>query len=236
MISYLLPHLTGANKAPGTSSTAPTSGTSSSTVTAALVQRTKLLQEENDELFELLKSGETGKLKEEVRGLRKVVDRLEQALKGGVLYRPDACPSLTTITQSPTRLSRRSRESSFVLKDLSHCSSPATAFFLGPSSIRHTMSSTLQTAGLQTPITTLTLPQRCVMAFLRVLRLPVVANRPQRVPERTRSRDCLNRLPRVQPPSTLTLTHAKTLGHVQGLTTIESMIEIPSSARHPKMT
>lgn len=54
-------------------------------MTAALVQRTKLLQEENDELYELLKSGETGKLKEEVRGLRKVVDRLERALKGGVL-------------------------------------------------------------------------------------------------------------------------------------------------------
>ena len=56
-------------------------------MTAALVQRTKLLQEENDELYELLKSGETGKLKEEVRGLRKVVDRLERALKGGVLPR-----------------------------------------------------------------------------------------------------------------------------------------------------
>lgn len=57
------------------------------TVTTALVQRTKLLQEENDELYELLKSGETGKLKEEVRGLRKVVDRLERALKGDVLSR-----------------------------------------------------------------------------------------------------------------------------------------------------
>ena len=87
LISYLLPHLTGANKPPGASPTTSTSGTSSSTVTAALVQRTKLLQEENDELFELLKFGETGKLKEEVRGLRKVVDRLERALKGGVFLR-----------------------------------------------------------------------------------------------------------------------------------------------------
>ena len=60
-------------------------------MTAALVQRTKLLQEENDELYELLKSGETGKLKEEVRGLRKVVDRLERALKGGVLLRLRCC-------------------------------------------------------------------------------------------------------------------------------------------------
>ena len=88
LISYLLPHLTGANKVPSTSPPTSASGTSSSTVTAALVQRTKLLQEENDELYELLKSGETGKLKEEVRGLRKVVDRLERALKGGVLLRP----------------------------------------------------------------------------------------------------------------------------------------------------
>ena len=87
LISYLLPHLSGANKAPGTSPTTSTSGTGTSTVTAALVQRTKLLQEENDELYELLKSGETGKLKEEVRGLRRVVDRLERALKGGVLLR-----------------------------------------------------------------------------------------------------------------------------------------------------
>jgi hypothetical protein len=42
----------------------------------------KLLQEENDELYELLKSGEIGGLKEEVRGLRRVVDKLEKALKG----------------------------------------------------------------------------------------------------------------------------------------------------------
>ena len=51
-------------------------------MTTALTQRTRLLQDENDELYELLKFGETGKLKEEVRGLRRVVDRLEGALKG----------------------------------------------------------------------------------------------------------------------------------------------------------
>ena len=49
---------------------------------SALAQRAKLLQEENDELYELLKSTETGKLKEEVRGLRRVVNRLETALRG----------------------------------------------------------------------------------------------------------------------------------------------------------
>jgi len=41
----------------------------------------RLLQDENDELYDLLKHGETGKLKEEVRGLRRVVDRLESALR-----------------------------------------------------------------------------------------------------------------------------------------------------------
>ncbi|KAF8663463.1 hypothetical protein AX16_001033 [Volvariella volvacea WC 439] len=58
----------------------PTSG--SSTVTAALTQRARLLQEENDELYELLRFSETGQLKEEVRGLRRVVVRLEAALRG----------------------------------------------------------------------------------------------------------------------------------------------------------
>lgn len=55
-------------------------------MTAALTQRARLLQEENDELYNLLKHGETGKLKEEVRGLRRVVDKLEGALRGTRLY------------------------------------------------------------------------------------------------------------------------------------------------------
>ncbi|KAJ7068406.1 hypothetical protein C8F01DRAFT_1118098 [Mycena amicta] len=67
--ALLLPHLTAKSDA------------ASSSGTAALTQRTRLLQEENDELYELLKSSETGKLKEEVRGLRRVVDRLEGALR-----------------------------------------------------------------------------------------------------------------------------------------------------------
>ena len=48
----------------------------------ALTARNKLLQDENDELYELLKSTETGRLKEEARGLRRAVARLEVALKG----------------------------------------------------------------------------------------------------------------------------------------------------------
>ncbi|EGO02198.1 hypothetical protein SERLA73DRAFT_178021 [Serpula lacrymans var. lacrymans S7.3] len=75
LVSVLLPHI---NRAASSSGNAPSS---SGTVNTALTQRVRLLQEENDELYELLKHGETGKLKEEVRGLRRVVDRLEGALR-----------------------------------------------------------------------------------------------------------------------------------------------------------
>jgi len=47
----------------------------------ALTQRAKLLQEENDELYGLLKSSETGGLMEEVRELRRAVRRMEGALQ-----------------------------------------------------------------------------------------------------------------------------------------------------------
>ncbi|KAJ7498780.1 hypothetical protein FB451DRAFT_1426860 [Mycena latifolia] len=70
LTSLLLPHLDPAPKA-----------TASTSSTAALTQRTRLLQEENDELYQLLRQSETGKLKEEVRGLRRLVERLEGALR-----------------------------------------------------------------------------------------------------------------------------------------------------------
>ncbi|KAJ7044479.1 hypothetical protein C8F04DRAFT_587811 [Mycena alexandri] len=70
LTALLLPHLNSNPK-----STASTSST------AALTQRTRLLQEENDELYQLLRQSETGKLKEEVRGLRRLVERLEGALR-----------------------------------------------------------------------------------------------------------------------------------------------------------
>ncbi|OAX44536.1 hypothetical protein K503DRAFT_678620 [Rhizopogon vinicolor AM-OR11-026] len=76
LVSVLLPHINNATSSKGAEATS-----SSSTVNTALTQRTRILQEENDELYELLKSGETGKLKEEVRGLRRVVERLEGALR-----------------------------------------------------------------------------------------------------------------------------------------------------------
>lgn len=54
----------------------------SSTMTTALVQRTRVLMDENNELYDLLRIGETGKLKEEVYLLKGVISRLERALKG----------------------------------------------------------------------------------------------------------------------------------------------------------
>lgn len=72
LTALLLPHL----------DSTPSSSNASSSSSAALTQRLRVLQEENDELYQLLKQGETGKLKEEVRGLRRLVDRLQGALRG----------------------------------------------------------------------------------------------------------------------------------------------------------
>lgn len=46
----------------------------------------KILQEENDELYEILKAGETGRLKEDVRSLRRVSQKLETALRGVYIH------------------------------------------------------------------------------------------------------------------------------------------------------
>lgn len=75
LVSLLLPHINDR-------SAIATPSSSSSTVTTALTQRVKVLQDENDELYEILKSGETGRLKEDVRSLKRVVQRLEGALRG----------------------------------------------------------------------------------------------------------------------------------------------------------
>ena len=103
LLYVLVPHI---NSAAGA-----TAGGSTSTVTAALTQRTRVLQEENDELYELLKRSETGKLKDEVQGLRRVVKKLEGALKG-LSFFPCACHLLLTPEnpmKSRTRLSSRYR-------------------------------------------------------------------------------------------------------------------------------
>jgi hypothetical protein len=79
LLSLIIPHLNNA---------ASQNTGSNTTVTTALTQRAHLLQEENDELYELLKQSETGKLKDEVRGLRRAVAKLENALTG-VLPSPE---------------------------------------------------------------------------------------------------------------------------------------------------
>lgn len=59
-------------------------GTSS--VTVALTARVRILQQENDELYELLKCSHAQRLQEEVHVLRRDVGRLERALKGQLVY------------------------------------------------------------------------------------------------------------------------------------------------------
>ncbi|KIJ56617.1 hypothetical protein M422DRAFT_238237 [Sphaerobolus stellatus SS14] len=76
LLSLLLPYLADPQSQPG----APL-GESAHSVTVAVTQRSKLLQEENDELYNLLKHSETGRLKEEVRGLRRALTKMEGALR-----------------------------------------------------------------------------------------------------------------------------------------------------------
>ena len=77
LLALLLPYLAD----PQAATTVGASGSAHS-ITVALTQRAKLLQEENDELYDLLKHSETGRLKEEVRGLRRALRRMEGALRG----------------------------------------------------------------------------------------------------------------------------------------------------------
>ncbi|KAG6821600.1 hypothetical protein H0H93_000109 [Arthromyces matolae] len=78
LIAVLSPHL---HINPGTSSIVSSKSAGNNTVNAALLQRARVLQEENDELYTLLRVGEVGRLREEVKGLRRVVKRLEGALR-----------------------------------------------------------------------------------------------------------------------------------------------------------
>ncbi|KZT12534.1 uncharacterized protein LAESUDRAFT_718800 [Laetiporus sulphureus 93-53] len=112
LISLLLPHI---NDHAG-SATA-----TSSSVTTALTHRAKVLQEENDELYELLKVGETGRLKEDVRALRRVVQKLEGALKES----HQVIASLSgELDKSHEAIMAQGRPSS-VVKAHSHSQSPA---------------------------------------------------------------------------------------------------------------
>jgi hypothetical protein len=83
LLSILLPHI-NARHDPATASLNALGAehASGSSATAALMQRARLLQGENDELYGLLRHSEVGKLREEAAALRKLVQRLEKALKG----------------------------------------------------------------------------------------------------------------------------------------------------------
>ena len=78
----------------------------SSTVVAALTQRARLLQEENDELYDILRFSETGKLREEVRGLRRLVQRLQSALCRTYFPLKTGLIELTTSLTSSQSLTR----------------------------------------------------------------------------------------------------------------------------------
>jgi hypothetical protein len=79
-MAVLLPHLVNErNAALGTGSS---SGLTHSAIVAALRQRASMLQEENDELYAVLRRAETGRLDEEAKGLRKLIGKLERSLKG----------------------------------------------------------------------------------------------------------------------------------------------------------
>ncbi|KAF9019232.1 hypothetical protein BDZ89DRAFT_1164764 [Hymenopellis radicata] len=73
LMAVLLPHIQGVAASSGTGA--------GGTVASALTQRVKTLQEENDELYNLLKKSETGRLKEEVHSLTRVVTKLDGALR-----------------------------------------------------------------------------------------------------------------------------------------------------------
>lgn len=79
LLALLQPHITGASSAARASSSAP-SASDWSLLAAGLAQKTRLLQEENDELYDKL--SETANIKLENRSLRKVVSKLERALTG----------------------------------------------------------------------------------------------------------------------------------------------------------
>ncbi|KAJ3989664.1 hypothetical protein F5890DRAFT_1400521 [Lentinula detonsa] len=73
--SLILPHISHLSQA------SDAAESSNSTTTAALTQRVRVLQDENDELYDILKRGETGRLKEEVQSLKRIVHKLEGALR-----------------------------------------------------------------------------------------------------------------------------------------------------------
>lgn len=102
-VSLILPHINARRAGHAFGAGASSSAATSSSVTTAVLQRAKLLQDENDELYELLKHCEVSRLNEEVRGLRRVVQKLEDALKG------EAAPTTSCIVKLTVRSLRVSQ-------------------------------------------------------------------------------------------------------------------------------
>ena len=100
-MAVIQPHIEAASSGPS----------SSGSITTALTQRVKTLQEENDELYNLLKKSETGRLKEEVHGLSRVVSKLENALRGKSLSNSALLPCKLIVLQNHTKSFNLYRES-----------------------------------------------------------------------------------------------------------------------------
>jgi len=82
-MAILMPHLV--NERNALMRSGPSTGPPNAALVAALRQRATVLQEENDELYGVLRRAETGRLDEEVKGLRILVRKLERALRGQLL-------------------------------------------------------------------------------------------------------------------------------------------------------
>ncbi|KAF9057679.1 hypothetical protein BJ165DRAFT_1521039 [Panaeolus papilionaceus] len=123
LLAIILPHL---NNTPADS----TSG--SSTVTAALTQRTRVLQEENDELYNLLKRSETGKLMDEVTGQQRIISRLETALKESHTVIKSLSTELDKAYETITSLARPSASRNNYRRPTSHSRSPANSYQTAP--------------------------------------------------------------------------------------------------------
>ncbi|QRW02130.1 pre-mRNA-splicing factor 38-associated hydrophilic carboxy-terminal protein [Ceratobasidium sp. AG-Ba] len=70
-----------------------------------IIQRLKLLQAENDELYDLLRASESARAREEVIGLRKVINRLETSLADAEAKITDLTPNKLDHQSNPSTLS-----------------------------------------------------------------------------------------------------------------------------------
>jgi hypothetical protein len=102
-MAVLMPHLV--NERNALIGTGPSTGPPNAALVAALRQRTTVLQEENDELYGVLRRAETGRLDEEVKGLRVLVGRLERALHGGhLVVRVDSSSLCFSLVESNNKV------------------------------------------------------------------------------------------------------------------------------------